>query len=81
LPGKESVEIGVDQNAVGELIAAISNNNKAALDSLVESGRVLRINNSTRVQVIENTAGQARVRILEGNYIMREGWVPERWIR
>src|SRR5215510_2619588 len=81
LPGKESVEIGVDQNAVGELIAAISNNNKAALDSLVESGRVLRINNSTRVQVIENTAGQSRVRILEGNYIMREGWVPERWIR
>ena len=81
LPGKESVEIGVDQNAVGELMAAISNNNKAALDSLVESGRVLRINNSTRVEVIENTAGQARVRILEGNYIMREGWVPERWIR
>jgi 6-pyruvoyl-tetrahydropterin synthase related domain len=81
LPGKESVEVGVDQNAVGELIAAMSTNNKAALDSLVESGRVLRINNSTRVQVMENTAGQARVRILEGNYIMREGWVPERWIR
>ena len=81
LPGKESVEVGVDQNAVSELIAAISNKNQAALDSLVESGRVLRINNSTRVQVIENNAGQARVRILEGNYIMREGWVPERWIR
>jgi len=81
LPGKESVEIGVDQNAVGELIVAITSNNKAALDSLVESGRVLRINNSTRVEVIENIAGQSRVRILEGNYIMREGWVPERWIR
>jgi 6-pyruvoyl-tetrahydropterin synthase related domain len=81
LPGKESVEMGVDQNALSELIAAISDKNQAALDSLVESGRVLRINNSTRVQVIENSAGQARVRILEGNYIMREGWVPERWIR
>jgi 6-pyruvoyl-tetrahydropterin synthase-like protein len=81
LPGKESVEVGVDQTALSELVAAISNKDQAALDSLVESGRVLRINNSTRVQVIENKAGQARVRILEGNYVMREGWVPERWIR
>jgi hypothetical protein len=81
LPGRGFIEVAVDQNAASELIAAVSNKNQEALDSLVESGRVLRINNRTRVQVIENNAGQARVRILEGEYIMREGWVPERWIK
>ena len=81
LPGKAAIELGIDQKAMVELIAAISSRDQAAVDSLVESGRVLRVNNNTRVQVIENNAGQARVRILEGTYVMREGWVPERWIR
>src|SRR5262249_7210641 len=76
LPGKESIEVGVDQNAVVELIAAISNKDQTAVDSLVESGRGFSIDNSTSVEVMENPAGHSRVRILDGNYVMREGWVP-----
>jgi len=51
------------QNAAGELI---SNDNKAVLDSLIESRGVLSIANGTSVQVIENTPVQVRVRVLEG---------------
>lgn len=81
LSGKESVMVATDENASGELLAALASRNHAALEALTGSGRVLKVNNNTRVRVLQTIAGQTKVRILEGPYVMTEVWAPERWLR
>jgi hypothetical protein len=62
-------------------MTALPARDDARVDALVESGRLLRVPNDTSVRVLESGAGKTKVRILEGEHIMAEGWVSERWIR
>jgi 6-pyruvoyl-tetrahydropterin synthase related domain len=81
LEGRDSVAVAVDEKASGELLAAIAGRDQTALEALTESGRVLKVDNNTRVRVLQAESGNTRVRILEGPNILKEGWVPERWLR
>lgn len=81
LPGKESVMVALDDAAWNDLIAALSRRDERALESLAASERILMVETGTRVRPIETTMGRVKVRILEGPYVMKEGWVGERWLR
>lgn len=81
LAGKDSVMVALDDAAWDELIAALSQRDEPALESLVGSGRVVKAKIDTRVRPLETTLGRVKVRILEGPHIMKEGWVGERWVR
>lgn len=81
LAGKDSVMVALDDAAWDDLIAALSRRDEAALESLVGSGRVLKVESDTRARSLQTTRGRIKVRILEGPYVMREGWVGERWLR
>lgn len=80
LEGRDSVMVALDETASNELVTAISNGDKNGLDSLIESGRALNVENNTRVRVLQAATGRIKVRILEGPHIMAEGWVLERWM-
>ncbi len=81
LAGRDSVLVAIDEKASGEMMTALAGRDQTALDALTESGRVLTIDNNTRVKVLQTAAGQTRVRILEGPHVLKEGWVSERWLR
>lgn len=81
LAGKESVMVALDEAALDDLIAALSRKDERALESLTGSGRVLKVENDTRVRPLQAIMGRIKVRILEGPYVMMEGWVGERWLR
>jgi len=81
LPGRDSVVVAVDQKTAADLIAAIVARDQSAVDVLTDSGRALKVNNDTRVRVLQTLAGQTRVLILEGPHVMAEGWVPESWLK
>jgi len=81
LAGRDSVMVAVDEKAVHEMISAISGRDQQALEALIASGRAMKVNNNTRVRVLETMTGQTKVRILEGPHLMAEGWVSERWLR
>lgn len=80
LQGRESVMVAVDEKALDELISAISTRGDDA-QTLIQSGRVFTVPNKTRVRIIEASFAKLRVRIIEGDRIMFEVWVPERWVR
>lgn len=81
LAGRDSVMLALDEKAWAEMIAALSRRDEPALDSLTESNSVLKVENDTRVRVLQTKSDQIKVRILEGPYVMKEGWVGERWLR
>ncbi len=78
--GRSSVMVAVDEKALDELINAISTRGDE-VQTLIKSGRVFTVPNKTRVRIIEADFAKLKVRIIEGNKIMTEVWVPERWVR
>ena len=77
--GRDSVMVAVDEKALEELVSTISTRGDA--QTLIQSGRVFTVPNKTRVRIIEASFAKLRVRIIEGEKIMFEVWVPERWVR
>jgi hypothetical protein len=78
--GRSSVMVAVDEQTLDELINAISTRGDEA-QTLIKSGRVFTVPNKTRARIIEANFAKLKVRIIEGNKIMSEVWVPERWVR
>lgn len=81
IEGLDSIPVAVDEKGLDELINALSKKDGNAIDALTQAGRVINVARDTGVRVIQMTMGKARVRITEGEYIMQEGWVLERWLR
>ena len=71
---------GWDENSLDELINAIGTRGDE-VQTLIKSGRVFTVPNKTRVRIIEADFAKLKVRIIEGDKIMAEVWVPERWVR
>lgn len=80
IEGRSSVMVAVDEKALDELINAISTRGDE-VQTLIKSGRVFSVPNKTRVRIIEADFARLKVRIIEGDKIMAEVWVPERWVR
>ena len=78
--GRSSVMVAVDEKALDELINAIATRGDE-VQTLIKSGRVFTVPNQTRVRIIEADFAKLKVRIIEGEKIMAEVWVPERWVR
>jgi hypothetical protein len=81
IDGASSVLAAADERGLDELMNALATRDNSAIESLVQSGQALRVTNDTRVRILEFGRGKARVRILQGEYLMAEVFVPERWIR
>ena len=81
LEGRNSIMVSVDEKAFSELINALSSDGDGGVERLIESGRVFTVPNNTRVRILEIATAKNKVRIIEGDQIMQEGWVHELWIR
>lgn len=81
LAGQDSILVAIDEQALNQVMTALSGRDTAAVDALVDSGRARRVPNNTLVRVLEIGTGKTRIRIIEGEHAMTDGWVPERWLR
>jgi len=78
IKGRDTIMVAADEKTLDQLITAISARN-GELEALIQSGRVLTVPNGTRAR-IEKGYGKTKVRIIEGDKILSEGWVPELWV-
>ena len=78
--GRNSLTVAVDEKAFDEMVDAISARGDR-LDKLLQSGRVFTVANKTRARIIEASHSKLKVRIIEGEKVMQEVWVPEPWVR
>jgi hypothetical protein len=81
IDGATSVVAAADERALDDLMNALASRNNSGVDSLVESGRAFRLPNDTTVRMLQFGGGKTKVRILQGEHLMTEVWVPERWIK
>lgn len=77
----DAIPLATDERALDELIGALAARDGNKVDALRESGRVINIVRGTKVEIIERGSGKAKVKIIEGEQLAREGWVPDRWLR
>lgn len=80
LEGRNSIMLAGDEKAFNDLIDALSSGGDA-VDGLIQSGKVFTVPNNTRVRILEIAMSKNKVRIIEGEKIMQEGWVHELWVR
>lgn len=81
LSGQATIFVALDEPALPELLGAMAAKDADKTDALVHSGRVVRVLNNTKVEVMEMSAGKLKVRIDEGEHAMKTGWVVDRWVR
>jgi zinc-ribbon domain len=74
--GKKAIPVAVDQDSSDQLIKAQAINDQHAVVQLLLAGKVLSVNDGTKVKVIDSTFTLRQVRILEGSHEGRSGWVP-----
>jgi hypothetical protein len=79
--GAVNIFVAVDPSALDEMVRALSSKDNAKVESMVQSGRVITIDNNTRVRILEVNSGRIKARILDGPNTLMDGWVPERWVQ
>lgn len=79
LQGRNEINVATDEKTLDDLIRALSARTDE-VQQLIQSGRVFTVPNDTRARIIETGFGKTKVRIIEGDKILSEGWVPEFWL-
>lgn len=82
--GDQPVLVALDQQSVGALVDMRDGAVQIGVGSLMkDDGRFLTVSPGTRVRVLEYANGdrEARIRIVEGEWVSRIVWVPARWVK
>lgn len=70
-----SMTLAIDKKTHDELLSAVLAQDKIGYDNLVTSGRAFIVPNKAKVLVIDRGLFIRKVRILEGEYTGRAGWI------
>jgi len=73
--------ICLDQATHNDYINAIMANDKIGIVALALAGKAFPVDSGTRVKVIDLELGKRKVRIMEGKYSGRAGWVSKEILR
>ncbi len=76
-----AIPVGMTGNSLGELENAQVAQDGHGQAQLVRSGKILLVSNETRVRLLRLGLFQYEVRILEGRYEGRKGWVPREFVK
>lgn len=60
---------------------ALNTNNTSGIILQLLMGKILDVKNNTRVAILGKGTHDTKVKILEGEYAAKVGWVPNEWIK
>ena len=75
-----TISIAVDEKALDQLVDALAHRDTSRVEELTQAGKLVTVENRTRVRLLERRSGKVKVRIAEGKFQWVEGWVPEPWL-
>jgi len=73
--------VAVSEQALDELLDAFLAGDKIGYTQMMIAGRWFPVENNTKVLIIDRTFLRRKVRILEGEYYGRSGWVPMEFVK
>ncbi len=77
----EAVPVAVDLDSLTRLKQSVQANNEGGMRELISDNRILAVPHNTKVIVLEAHDDTAyKVRILEGDFAQRVGWVYMIWL-
>lgn len=79
--GVKSIMVASDENALNELMNVLPKGDENAIETLVQSGKIMRVPNGTPIRILETVSVKTKVRILTGEQAMKEGWVFGGWVK
>ncbi len=78
--GNNPVLVGVTKDYYDEMFKLIAIKDNLGVSQMVMDGKVLMVDNGTAIKVIGSTMASREVRITEGKYIGKSGWVPNEMV-
>jgi hypothetical protein len=78
--GAKSHFVAADEEALKKLFRAIDAKDDYGMADLLLTGQVFSVKDGTRVLVVDKALYTTRIRILEGPYAGKSGWVPYEWV-
>ena len=78
--GATSHFVAADEEALKKLFRAIDAKDDYGMADLLLTEQVFSVKDGTRVLVIDKALYTTQIRILEGPYAGRSGWVPYEWV-
>lgn len=78
--GASSHFVAADEKAFQKLLDAINAKDEYGVSDLLLTGQVFSVKDGTQVLVIDETLYETQIRILEGPYAGKSGWVPHEWV-
>jgi hypothetical protein len=81
--GMTPIPVATSEAYYSEMIDAGTHNDREGLLKMTLEGKILFVDKDTRVRVIGQSiwGGRYRIRITEGEHILKDGWVPVQWVR
>lgn len=80
IEGRNEIFVSVDEKAFNDLINTLSYGG-GGVDALIQSGKVFTVPNNTKVRILVIGTGKIKVRVMEGDKFMTDGWVHEMWVK
>ena len=83
LTGKDRLWISATRASLGKVEKDISRKSKRSLIGLIREGKVFSVLPGTRVRILEcpNFQDTIKVRILDGDYAGRIGWISRHFLK
>jgi hypothetical protein len=79
--GLSTITVAVDEGSFSELTRVLLARDEYAYKELQLRGKIFRVENDTRVLILENGFTKVRVRFLEGKQKGADGWIPREWLK
>ncbi|MCX6631764.1 MAG: hypothetical protein NTW28_29500 [Candidatus Solibacter sp.] len=74
--GRSTAVVAISKNAAHQLSPALNVKDQIAVDRLISEGKAFELANRTIVKVERESFNEREVRVLDGPFKGRTGWVP-----
>ena len=78
--GLDFIGVATTKEAFDELTKASVARDSIGYAEVYSEGRAFQVESNTKILIIDITFGSNQVRILEGDYYGKTGWVPYEWV-
>lgn len=79
--GGSSIPVASNLESFKKMIDSSVSNDIIGYTNLKSSGQLFNVESGTDVLILDSKINKRQVRILEGKYYGKSGWVPYEWVR
>jgi hypothetical protein len=79
-PNSKPIPIALDEKTLSDAIKAARAKDEYATQEMLGAGKIFTVSDNTKVLIIDSNLGVSKVRVLEGPYSGKAGWVIVEWV-